>query len=126
MEKKEVSFTLPASNKANTSGQDLVGTAYVNYGESLDEAVQMFGEEAILSNAWANWRVTLQAAGRRLLAAGKSPEEIQAQLENAKMGVALEKTTVDPVTAALMKFKTMNEEEQSAFLEKLKAAAASA
>ena len=126
MDKKEVSATLPASNKANTTGEDLAATVYVNYGENLDEAVQLFGEDQILSNAWANWRVTLQAAVRRMLAAGKSTDEIQAALENSKMGVAMEKTSVDPITASLMKFKTMTQEEQSVFLEKLKAAAASA
>jgi len=126
MEKKEISATLPATNKANTSGEDLSATVFVNYGESLDEAVQMFGEEQILSNAWANWRVTLQAAVRRMLAAGKSQDEIQAALENAKMGVAMEKTSVDPITASLMKFKTMSPEQQAEFLEKLKAAASAA
>lgn len=124
MEKKEVKFSLPASNKANTTGADLEGLAYVNYGETVEESVEMFGGDAVNSNAFANWRVTLQAAGRRLLAAGKSQEEIQAAMENAKMGVAMEKQSVDPITAAMMKFKTMTPEEQSEFLEKLKAAAA--
>jgi len=40
------------------------------------------------------------------------------------MGVAVSGGRVDPIQASLAKFKTMNEDERAAFLEKLKAAAA--
>ena len=122
--KKEVTFTLPASNKMNTKGMDLQGSALVDFPDTLQEAIERYGEEAILSNAWAAWRVVLQAAGRRLLAAGKSPEEIQAFFDSVKMGAASERVKTDPITATVMRFKSMTEEEQAEFLEKLKQMAA--
>jgi len=122
--KKEVTFTLPASNKMNTKGMDLQVSALVDFPDTLQEAIERYGEGAILSNAWAAWRVVLQAAGRRLLAQGKSPEEIQAYFDSVKMGAASERVKTDPITATVMRFKSMTEEEQAEFLEKLKQMAA--
>jgi hypothetical protein len=96
----------------------------VNYGETVEESVEMFGADAVNSNALANWIVTLQAGIRRAHSAGKTDDEIQELLGNAKMGVAVSGGRVDPIQASLAKFKTMNEDERAAFLEKLKTAAA--
>ena len=96
----------------------------VQFGETVDESIDMFGGEAVNSNAFANWRVTLQAAIRRMHEAGKSDEEIQQSLGTAKMGVAVAGGRVDPIQASLAKFKTMTQEEQAEYLEKLRAAAA--
>ena len=96
----------------------------VNYGKDVDESVDMFGAEAVNSNALANWTVTLQAGIRRAHTAGKTDDEIQELLENAKMGVAVSGGRIDPIQASLAKFKTMNENERAEFLESLKAAAA--
>lgn len=98
--------------------------AVVQYGETVEESTEMFGAEAVNSNAFANWRVTLQAAIRRGHEAGKTDEEIQNELEGAKMGVAVSGGAVDPIQASLAKFKLMNSEEQADYLEKLKEAAA--
>jgi hypothetical protein len=96
----------------------------VNYGKDVDESVEMFGADAVNSNALANWIVTLQAGIRRAHSAGKTDDEIQELLGNAKMGVAVSGGRADPIQASLAKFKTMNEDERAAFLEKLKTAAA--
>lgn len=99
-------------------------TAFIDVPETLAEAEEMYGEEAMLSNALANWCVTLQAGIRRMHVAGKTDEEIQVAMGDAKMGVATSGGRVDPIQASLAKFKTMNPEEQAEYLEKLKEAAA--
>jgi len=96
----------------------------VNYGATVEESIEMFGAEAVNSNALANWVVTLQAGIRRAHSAGKTDEEIQEVMGNAKMGVAVSGGRVDPIQASLAKFKTMNEDERAEFLDKLRAAAA--
>jgi len=96
----------------------------VNFGENVDESIDMFGGEAVNSNAYANWRVTLQAAIRRLHEAGKTDDEIQDALGDAKMGVAVTGGRVDPIQAALAKAKTMSPEEFEAFIEDLRKVAA--
>jgi len=96
----------------------------VNVGSTVEESIEMFGGDAVNSNAIANWAVTLQAGIRRAHAAGKTDDEIQELLGDAKMGKAVSGGRVDPIQASLAKFKTMNDEEREAFLEKLRAAAA--
>ncbi len=96
----------------------------VNYGENVAESVEMFGGEAVNSNALANWIVTIQAGIRRAHSAGKTDDEIQELLGDAKMGIAVSGGRVDPIQASLAKFKTMNSDEQAEYLEKLRAAAA--
>jgi len=97
--------------------------AVVNYGSTIEESIEMFGADAVNSNAFANWRVTLQAAIRRGHLAGKSDEEIQNELANAKMGVAVSGGSVDPIQASLAKFKLMDADEQADYLEQLRQAA---
>ena len=116
MEVKEVSAKSPKLDRETG--------VIVNFGENVEESVEMFGGEAVNSNAFANWRVTLQAAIRRGHEANKTDEQIQEELVDAKMGVAVTGAAVDPIQASLLKFKTMNTEEQADYLEKLKAAAA--
>ena len=96
----------------------------VNYGKDVDESVEMFGADAVNSNALANWIVTLQAGIRRAHTAGKTDDEIQSLLSDSKMGAAVSGGRIDPIQASLAKFKVMNEDERAAFLEQLKAAAA--
>lgn len=91
--------------------------------ETCEEAIQVFGAENVLSNALANWTVTLQSAIRRYLRAGKTQEEIQGLLANAKMGAALERIS-DPKAAMLAKFNSMSQEEKAAFIAELQAKAA--
>lgn len=94
-------------------------TISVDIPETLDEAKAMFGDAAILSNAISNWTVTLQAAVRRAIKAGKKADEIAASLAGAKMGVAIERSSVDPKTAVLAQFAAMTPEEQAAYIKQL-------
>ena len=64
--------------------------------ENLAEATEMYGEEAVLTNAMSNFTVTVQGRVRAAIKAGKSPKEIQAALGDAKMGVSLPRASADP------------------------------
>ena len=92
----------------------------VEYGETAEESIQMFGSEAMNTNAFANWRVTLQANIRAALNRGETCEQIQARLSTAKMGVAQQGVKVDPVQAYLAAFQSATPEKQQEMLAELK------
>ncbi len=123
MKQVEVTAKLP-KNAEKGRKEDLTGICFVNYAETLKEAREMFGDEAVLSNAFANWRVTLQAGVRRALGLGKTGDQIATEFKDAKMGVATTGGRADPIQASLAKFKTMNAKEQAAYLEELRQLAA--
>ena len=117
MEQREINAKAPKI--------DAEATVVVNFPETVEEAVAWCGEEALLSNAFANWRVTIQANIRNSLTAGATPEQIQDKLKDAKMGVAVTGGRVDTEAAFLAKFRTATPDEQKAMLDKLRAAAMS-
>ena len=89
--------------------------------ETLGEAIKVFGEEAILSNAVANWKIVIQGNIRTGIRKGESLEAMQARLGDSKMGVAAQKTTVDAEAAFMLKYKTASPEERKAMIQRLKA-----
>jgi hypothetical protein len=113
--------TRQVSAKSPKLGRETV--AIVTTGETAEESVQMFGSEAVNSNANAHWIVTIQAFIRRCHEAGKSDEEIQDLVAKAKMGVTNVGGGVDPIQAALAKFKTLDPDAQAKFIKELKASA---
>ena len=96
----------------------------VQTGETATEMIKMFGEDAVKSNANANWVVTLQSNIRARLKKGESAEQIQAALGNAKMGVAVAGSKVDPIQAYLAMFATDSPEKQKEMLKELQSKAA--
>lgn len=118
-EKKTVQAKVPAKD-----GQpEKSASVDVNFATSINEAKEMFGEEAVLSNAFANWKVTLQSNIRTSLKSGQDQKAIQDKLGQSKMGVAIQKGAVDPVQAFMARFATSTPEEQSKMLGELKARA---
>lgn len=96
----------------------------VQTGETATEMIKMFGEDAVKSNANANWVVTLQSNIRARLKKGETVEQIQAALGQAKMGVAVAGTKVDPVQAYLAMFASATPEKQKEMLKELQTKAA--
>lgn len=96
------------------------GEATITFGETAEESIEMFGGDAVNSNALANATVTIQAGIRRLLTAGKSPEEVQSAFSGWKLGVAIARVA-DPAAAILAQWPTMSKEDKAAFMSKLKA-----
>lgn len=101
-------------------GSSVEGVATVNWGESLEETVSLYGDAAVDSNALASATVTIQGGIRRMLRAGKSSEEIQAAFDGWKLGVAIARVS-DPTAAIMAKWPGMSEEARTAFLNDLKA-----
>lgn len=122
--KRTVTATLPSKKDVKGREQAKTATITINDGETATEQVKMFGEEAVKSNASGHWDVTLQAAIRRGLAAGKTQEQIQQELASARMGVKVKSAPVDPQQAFLAMFATMTPEQQAAEIKKLQKRAA--
>lgn len=107
-------------------GQKQIGpfAITVKYPETLEEAKKVYGEEAVLSNAFANWRVTLQGNMRSGMKKGETQEQLQQRLGSAVMGVAQSGARVDPVQAYLAQFQNATPEEQQKMLQDLQKRAA--
>ena len=91
--------------------------------ETVEEAIQMYSGEAVLTNAMANFIVTMQGRIRADIKAGLDQAAIQTKHANDKMGVSQPKGSVDLVTAIKSKWATMDPEARKALLAYMKAAA---
>jgi hypothetical protein len=108
-------------------GEKRSTTILVDLGENVEDAVAKFGAEVVFSNFKRAATITAQAAIRRFMDGGKTPEEISVLLKDWKPGVAITRS-VDPVGALMGKFGALDAEEQSkildALMEKFKGASA--
>ena len=100
-------------------------TVIVGTGKDSAEMIQMFGSEAVKTNAEASWIITLQSNIRGGLKKGETPDQIALRLKDAKMGIAQKGTQIDPVQAYLAKFQGATPAEQQKMLADLKQRAAS-
>jgi hypothetical protein len=118
--KLEVQAVVPENKEKGTARME--GTILVDCPETLEEAKAMgFSDEAILSNAIANWKVSpLQSGIRSGLRRGETIEAIQTRLGSAKMGVAQTGGRVDPVQAYLSAFASATPEKHAEMLAELK------
>jgi len=116
-------FTVEAKVPAKDDKPEMNGALTVQAPDNIEEAVQMFGGEAVLSNAISNWKVTLQSALRSALKRGEDQGAIQARLGVAKMGVAVAKSSVDPKQAFLAQFAAADPKARKAMLAELQEAA---
>jgi hypothetical protein len=120
----KVSAKLPKSEKDNRPS-DLEAVINVKFPDTTDpdkalaEAVKEFGANAVLSNAKANWVITLQGNIRSRLKKGQTVAQIQEGLGAAKMGVAIAKVAADPKANALAFMKTLTPEARKAFIAEL-------
>jgi hypothetical protein len=104
-------------------GKEIVMTGKVKWGETPEESIEMFGGEALDSNAQANAVITVRAIINRNLKAGKTPEEIQVILNEWKLGISTPRAAADPVAAMMGRWGKMDPEAKKAFMAQLKAAA---
>lgn len=107
-----------------TSSQLGPVTIVIDTGKTAAEMIQMFGDEAVKSNAVANWVVTVQGNIRSALKRGENQDQIQASLAGSKMGVAAKGARIDPVQAYLAQFQSATPDKQKEMLAELQKRAA--
>jgi hypothetical protein len=126
-----IKLTVSAKTPAKGDKPEKTATINVNFPDvedpkAMDEALKMFGAKAILTNARANWIVTLQSNIRGGLTKGETQAQIQARLANAVMGVAVAGVKADAEQSYLAKLQSMTPAEQLKAIEALKAKVAAA
>ena len=108
--------------KAPKAGKE--GTLKIMAPETLDEAIQMYGAEAILTNAMANFVIKLQGNIRSAVEKGEEASAMQTRLGGSKMGVAVSKAPSMPSkNAALAYFATLTPEQKAEYVRELREAA---
>jgi len=100
---------MPEKTVSAKLGSGESATVTYNFGDSLEDAVERFGGEVVMSTFLASAVISLQGYIRRLLTAKKSPEEIAASVATWKPGVKMVKTS-DPVAALMKKAAKMTPE----------------
>ena len=108
----KVSAKDPGMEKGKKVREPSSDTIEHQTGETAKESIEMFGDEPVLSNANANWVVTM-------LAAGKSQAEIQKEIGSSKMGVSRARTA-DPQAAIKKQWATWSPEQRAAFIKEMK------
>ena len=101
MKDMQVSAKVPAKDDQ----PEKVGTITVKSPESAEEAIKMFGDSPVVSNAISNWVVTLQGTIRAGLRRGETSAQLQARLGGVKMGQAATKAAIDPKQAWLASYQ---------------------
>lgn len=128
-EKLTVTATVPEKKDAKGNvTQKKIGpySISVDCPNTAAEMIKMYGDEAVKTNATANWVVTLQSNMRAGMKKGETPEQLQARLAQAKMGVSQKGVKVDPKQAFLAEFAAATPEQQAKMLAELQAKAAKA
>ena len=82
-------------------------------GDTLEDAIEKFGDEVVFSNFKQSAKITAQAAMRRYLESGLDNSAIAEKMSAWKPGVTLDRT-IDPVSTLrnMLKGKTKKEKEQ--------------
>jgi hypothetical protein len=102
------------------SGEVRSVTVPYEFGETLKETTDLFGDEIVHGHAVGSIKISLQALVRRDIAAGKSGEEISAHAAAWKPGMPSERKVKDPTKNILDAWPKMSEEQRTAFLRQLK------
>ena len=122
-EKLSIAAQVPANKEKGTPQLGPV-TIVVDNGVTAKEQIEMFGDEAVKSQATAAWVVTIQSNIRSGLKKGETQEQMQLRLANAKMGISTKGATVDPTQAYQAQFLAATPEAQVAMIKELQKRAA--
>jgi len=96
------------------------GTVNYDLGDTLEAAIENFGADVVFSNYKSNARVALQGIMRaKMMKQGLKGEALQSFMSTYKLGVALERTAVNPVEAVKNAFTGWDAEKKAEFLRQL-------
>ena len=87
--------------------------------ETGAEAIEMFGDEVVLTNFIGNIRVTAQGAMRRMIEKRMKIGEISERMKTWRPGIALSRD-IDPEQAFLAKYRSSDPKERKRMLALLK------
>lgn len=90
-----------------------------DFGDNLDAAVDMCGEDVVFSNYVSAARINLQSIMRSKLSQGLDSDAIQTFCASWKPGMQLERQQVNPEQAVVNAFENWPEEKKMEFLKKL-------
>ncbi len=107
------------ATEINATRNDNSATVEYDFGESVSDACELFGEDVVMQGFVKSCKITAQSAMRRYLDAGLDEDAIQEKMDAWKPGVALERVS-DPVSAIKNKFASLSADEQTAIIEALK------
>ena len=88
--------------------------------ENAKGLIEAFGDEAVYTNAIANWKVTIQGNMRAGMKRGETQQQLQDRLKTAKMGVAQKGVKIDTEQAFVAMFASSSPERQAELLADLK------
>lgn len=95
-------------------------TIVVNTGVNSKDLIELFGDDAVKTNAEANWCISLQSNIRSGLKKGETEAQIQTRLGGAKMGVAQRGAVVDPIQSFIALYASATPQKQAELLAELK------
>ena len=121
--KLSITARVPA-NEAKGTKELGPATITVDTGETAAEMIQMFGDEAVRSQAQGAWVVSLQGAIRSGLKRGEEEAVMQTRLGSAKMGISSKGAQIDPTQAYQAQFLAATPEDQVKMIKQLQQRAA--
>lgn len=95
-----------------------------DFGDDLNQAVELCGEEVVFSQFVSAAKVSLQGIMRAKLKAGLGQDAIQSFCNEWKPGMVVAKTTVDPIQATMDAFATWSPEKREEYIRQLTSVAA--
>lgn len=110
-------MSAPIEVTANKAGRSL--TVSYDFGSSIQEMIEKFGEQVVMTNAVQAMKISLQARIRAAFDKGLDDQTIAADCASWKPGVQSQRTS-DPVAAILSKWSTLDPEAKAEMLKKLK------
>jgi len=84
----------------------------VDLGATLDEAIELFGEEAVFDNYFSSAKIQFQNAIRTLGEAGVEADEIAGKLVDWKLGEKSSKVVADPIAVLKQRYAAAGTQEE--------------
>ena len=91
----------------------------IEMGTTMDDLIELYTENVVYKSAIAAIKISAQSNIRRLIAVGKTAEEVVEEMKDWKPGVTERRGAIDPVASLLSKWGSMSEEEKADVLTRL-------